>query len=501
MIKYGQPQKVHQWAFLEGLVKGTAVLAAIGQVLSALSESIAVWNPDGLFGRWGGYITVIAIVFLIEGGTRYFFPIHAQSFFNILRGFRKNATDEDKDLRKSGAIIFMMVSIPLILIVFFSYELSQEGKNKFLEQSVIVPTNVQIDSSEYRLIASTANNQFAADSLGIVSTISEEKAEMIAKLKRTKSKGLTEVNRLKTSNDYDANSTWFKSNIKESASIASAAQSSLSDVDKVYNEKLTNALNKKRSELSQGQAVASSTLLGETQNVSIQNDSIQTAFMVGLSNQKRTYDWIIFLGIGFVALHSYLKHLAYYLSDKAAIYVENPFDKSIGIFQKFKDVSRAKLYIKFDSWIDSWFNLDENGLDVIQKEAAINFIKHTPTHTKASVVLPASATHTSVKAVIPVVPQQTQLNKAAVTKLSVFDYSNTRSNLKTYIKRLFNAHTSTVEAGVERYAAKLAAAGFKVEYIDDVLTVDDKNSPSMPLNSTIEFEFDGTELIIKSLSA
>ena len=134
MIKYGQPQKVHQWAFLEGLVKGTAVLAAIGQVLSALSESIAVWNPDGLFGRWGGYITVIAIVFLIEGGTRYFFPIHAQSFFNILRGFRKNATDEDKDLQRSGLIIFIMVSIPLTLIVFFSYELSQEGKNKFLEQ-------------------------------------------------------------------------------------------------------------------------------------------------------------------------------------------------------------------------------------------------------------------------------------------------------------------------------------------------------------------------------
>jgi hypothetical protein len=157
--------------------------------------------------------------------------------------------------------------------------------------------------------------------------------------------------------------------------------------------------------------------------------------------------------------------------------------------------------MKFDSWIDSWFNLDENGLDVIQKEAAINFIKHTPTHTKASVVLSAAATHASVKAVVPVVPQQTPPQTAANTKLSVFDYSNTRSNLKTYIKRLFNAHTSTVEAGVERYAAKLAAAGFKVEYIDDVLTVDDKNSPSLQLNSTIEFEFDGDKLIIKSLSA
>jgi len=120
----------------------------------------------------------------------------------------------------------------------------------------------------------------------------------------------------------------------------------------------------------------------------------------------------------------------------------------------------------------------------------------TPTLPTQSI--PASAPHKSVSASVPVVPQQTQPQTAANTKLSVFDYSNTKSNLKTYIKRLLNTYTSSVESGVKRYANQLAAAGFKVEYIDDVLTVDDKNSPSLPLNSTIEFEFDGTELIIKS---
>ena len=134
-------------------------------------------------------------------------------------------------------------------------------------------------------------------------------------------------------------------------------------------------------------------------------------------------------------------------------------------------------------------------------ERGLSLVSAIVTPTLPTQSIPASAPHKSVSASVPVVPQQTQPQTAANTKLSVFDYSNTKSNLKTYIKRLLNTYTSSVESGVKRYATQLAAAGFKVEYLDDVLTVDDKNSPSLPLNSTIEFEFDGDKLIIKSLSA
>jgi hypothetical protein len=498
MIKYTEPTKLHQWAFLEGLVKGTAVLGIVGQFISAITEAAAVYDPSGALGVFGAVITTALVVVIIEGGIRYFAPIHAQSFFNVLRGFKKGATQEDLDLRKSGLIVFVLVSLPLAAIVFFSYQLSQGGKDKILESQVEIPVAESVDSSQYNTIAYTARKQFFADSLAIVSSVETEKQERIEVLNKTIAGSSKELSRLKGSKDYDPNSSWFKNNIGSQSTSLSAAKKELKNINTYIQQQNDQSLNAKRAELNAQEATAGSVLLSFQSKTQERNDSTMVAFVSGFENTKRNYDWIIFLGIGFVMLHAYLMHLAYYLAGKKAEYIENPFDKSISIGKKLGDVIRAKSYLTLDSWIDKVFGITDEGITINQRDAVITF-KQTNTHTQSlAISQPLAATQPMPSAVIKV-PQQTQQQTVTNTVQVVFDYSKARSNLKTYLNRLFTAYTPTVKAGVKRYAEQLTAAGFRVEYIDDLLFIDDKNNPTLPQNSEISFEFKNNKLTIKPI--
>lgn len=380
MIKYGEAKKPHQWAFFEGLILGTKWLGVLGQIISGITEAAAVYDPNSLFGVFGAVLKTVLIVGLIEGCTRLFSPINAQSFFNVLRGFRKSATKEDKDLRISGFIIFLITMIPLIFVLYFSYDLSKSGKNNIIEMGVEPPVIAAVDSSQYVTMTAAASNAFAADSLLIVANLESEKQSRINKLNGIVSKSGKELSRLKSSKDYNPDSEWFKNNIGNQSGAIASAKKELRNIHTTYHTKTQNALNTKRSELNRAKSNAASTLLSFQSETQEKNDSTLVAFAFDIQKEKNTMDWIIFLGIGFVLLHAYLLHLSYYLSDKKAEYIENPFDKTIGIRKKFSDVSRAKWYNMLDRAIDKIFKIDGDVV-VEQRDVAVVFKQTQPSQT------------------------------------------------------------------------------------------------------------------------
>ena len=92
----------------------------------------------------------------------------------------------------------------------------------------------------------------------------------------------------------------------------------------------------------------------------------------------------------------------------------------------------------------------------------------TPTQTKDS---------TQTTNDVTVVPQHTQPK----TERVLLDYTQTKSSLNTYIKRLNESGYSDKRMeGVKRYANRLINAGYKVQMIDGRLAVDAKDSPTLP---------------------
>jgi len=95
-------------------------------------------------------------------------------------------------------------------------------------------------------------------------------------------------------------------------------------------------------------------------------------------------------------------------------------------------------------------------------------------------------------------PQQTQVTQTAHNP-RVFDYTQTKSNLHTYLKRIKNDGYSDKRLdGVSRYTKALVAAGYKVS-IDEhgKATVDEKNSPTLPVNSSCEIKYhDGNVVVV-----
>lgn len=108
----------------------------------------------------------------------------------------------------------------------------------------------------------------------------------------------------------------------------------------------------------------------------------------------------------------------------------------------------------------------------------------TPTQTSVS-------THTNNP--VTVVPQSTQDK----TQRVLLDYTQTKSSLNTYIKRIHESGYSDKRMeGVKRYANRLISAGYKVQMIDGKLMVDSKDAPSLPKDTKHQIYFDDSEGII-----
>ena len=107
---------------------------------------------------------------------------------------------------------------------------------------------------------------------------------------------------------------------------------------------------------------------------------------------------------------------------------------------------------------------------------------HKPTQTPTQTSKP---THTNND--VTIVPQSTKPK----TKKVVLDYTQTKSSLNTYLKRLNESGYSDKRMeGVKRYANRLISSGYKVEMKEGRLMVDDKNSPTLPENIKHQIYFD-----------
>ena len=135
-------------------------------------------------------------------------------------------------------------------------------------------------------------------------------------------------------------------------------------------------------------------------------------------------------------------------------------------------------------------SISENDLPTVDdiKKKRQHKQTHKPTQTPTQVDV---STHTNNPVVV--VPQSTQPKKERV----LLDYTQTKSSLNTYIKRIHESGYSDKRMeGVKRYATRLIDAGYKVQMIDGKLVVDDKNSPSLPKNIKHQIYFDDSEGII-----
>ena len=135
-------------------------------------------------------------------------------------------------------------------------------------------------------------------------------------------------------------------------------------------------------------------------------------------------------------------------------------------------------------------SISENDLPTVDdiKKKRQHKQTHKPTQTPTQTDVP---THTNNPVVV--VPQSTQPKKERV----LLDYTQTKSSLNTYIKRIHESGYSDKRMeGVKRYATRLIDAGYKVQVIDGKLVVDDKNSPSLPKDTKHQIYFDDTNGII-----
>lgn len=107
---------------------------------------------------------------------------------------------------------------------------------------------------------------------------------------------------------------------------------------------------------------------------------------------------------------------------------------------------------------------------------------HKPTQTATQTSVPTQTIND-----VMIVPQSTQPK----TKKVVLDYTQTKSSLNTYLKRLNESGYSDKRMeGVKRYATRLISAGYKVDVHGGKLVVDDKSSPTLPENVKHQIYFD-----------
>ena len=137
-------------------------------------------------------------------------------------------------------------------------------------------------------------------------------------------------------------------------------------------------------------------------------------------------------------------------------------------------------------------SISENDLPSVEEIKHKRQHKHqhkptqTPTQTKDS-------TQTNKRVVV--VPQHTQPK----TERVLLDYTQTKSSLNTYIKRLEQSGFSDKRMeGVKRYANRLINAGYKVKMIDGRLAVDAKDSPTLPEGTRHEINYsDNTGIVFR----
>ena len=129
-------------------------------------------------------------------------------------------------------------------------------------------------------------------------------------------------------------------------------------------------------------------------------------------------------------------------------------------------------------------SISENDLPTVDdiKKKRQHKHQHKPTQTPTQNKIP---TQTNKRVVV--VPQHTQPK----TKKVVLDYTQTKSSLNTYIKRLNESGYSDKRMeGVKRYANRLIGAGYKVELKEGKLVVDSKDSPTLPEGTRHQIFFD-----------
>lgn len=135
-------------------------------------------------------------------------------------------------------------------------------------------------------------------------------------------------------------------------------------------------------------------------------------------------------------------------------------------------------------------SISENDLPTVDDIKKKRQHKHThkPTQTPTQTSKPTQTNNDVV-----VVPQSTQPK----TKKVVLDYTQSKSSLNTYLKRLNESGYSDKRMeGVKRYATRLISAGYKVQMKEGKLVVDDKSSPTLPENVKHQIYFDGDAGIV-----
>ena len=135
-------------------------------------------------------------------------------------------------------------------------------------------------------------------------------------------------------------------------------------------------------------------------------------------------------------------------------------------------------------------SISENDLPTVEE------IKHKRQHKqqKVSTQTPTQISKpTQTQTPVVVVPQSTQDK----TQRVLLDYTQTKSSLNTYIKRIIqNGYSDKRMEGVKRYATRLIDAGYKVQVIDGKLMVDSKDAPTLNKDSKHQIYFDDSEGII-----
>jgi hypothetical protein len=97
-----------------------------------------------------------------------------------------------------------------------------------------------------------------------------------------------------------------------------------------------------------------------------------------------------------------------------------------------------------------------------------------------------------------IVTQQPQPTTVFKTNTVVFDYSQTKSNLKTYMARLAKrGYSDRLFDGVKRYASALIENGYMVDIVFDEMSkdltaeVDSKNTPTLKRGIKYEIVYEG----------
>jgi hypothetical protein len=420
--------------------------------ISGITLAVAIMGfTMAKLGITNYYYVIFGVVALLAIGLAFFWEKTITKTWQEFTRQVVNWEFEGNYQRILGVFIFVIPIVMALISVggsiFGGYEIAEvtAGEAETIDVNAVA-ASLSLDTKQL-------DNSYSQQ----ITDLRNDKAQAIKRLEQShntlivnnRSKAISAKNAGKTA-DYE----WL--NGGKASKLLSNKNNAIAAAEKKYDAAIDKLINEKNSALNKGQEQAS-TVLGATIN---SNDKELEEHQTKKSRHEIGFTWL-------AAFSSPLYLLLIFLSSL--------IEANIGAISQNDLIS------------------DEERTRLKQR------VETKPTHTQSlAISQPLAATQQPISAVIKV-PQQTQQQTVTNTVQVVFDYSKARSNLKTYLNRLFTAYTPTVKAGVKRYAEQLTAAGFRVEYIDDLLFIDDKNNPTLPLNSEISFEFKNNQLTIKPL--